>query len=85
VFANELVGYLSATQRRFDVRGIDEPVRLTLAEADYQPEVRIRAPRVAEGDVKATVPAAKDGQYVVEAPGAPRSGILPVRLEDPRR
>jgi hypothetical protein len=81
VFANELVGYLSATRRRFDVRGVHEPVQLTLAEADYQPEVRIRAPRATEGDVTTIVPAAKDGQYVVEAPGIPRSGVYQFDLK----
>jgi hypothetical protein len=81
VFANELVGYLSAARRRFDVRSVDEPVRLTLAEADFQPDVRIRAPRAVEGDVTAIVPAAKDGQYVVEAPGVPRSGIYQFDLK----
>ncbi|HEX6961770.1 MAG TPA: CARDB domain-containing protein, partial [Lacipirellula sp.] len=75
VFANELVGYLSATQRRFDDYGVDEPVRLTIAEADYQPEVRIRAPGVTDGAAATVVPAAANGQYVIEAPGKPQSGV----------
>jgi len=80
VFANELVGYLSATRRRFDALGVDEPVRITLAEAEYQGEVRIRAPGANDGRVASVVPAAKNGQYVVDAPNKPRSGVWQFEL-----
>jgi hypothetical protein len=80
VFANELVGYLSAARRRFDVRDVDEPVRLTLAEADYQPQVRVRPPGASESAVATIVPAAKDGQYLIDAPGEPRSGVWEFEL-----
>ncbi len=80
VFANELIGYLSASQRRFDVRGVDQPVQLTLAEADYQPEVRVRPPGSSESAVT-VVPAAKDGQYVIDAPQKSRSGVWQFELK----
>jgi hypothetical protein len=81
VFANELVGYLSASRRRFDAHGVDEPVRISLAEAEYQPEVRVRPPGAAESAAATIVPAAKDGQYVIDAPGAPRSGVWEFELK----
>jgi hypothetical protein len=80
VFANELVGYLSATRRRFDVRGVDEPVRLVLAEADYQPEVRVHEPVGGENAAATIVPAASGGQYVIKAPGDPHSGVWQFEL-----
>jgi hypothetical protein len=75
VFANELVGYLSAAQRRFDDRRVEQPLEMALAEAQYQPEVKIRAPGVGEGGATTIVPASKDGEYLVEAPGPIRSGV----------
>jgi hypothetical protein len=75
IYANELVGYLSATRRRFDVRGVDDPVKLSLPEAEYQPEVKIRAPEVGESNATTVVAAAKDGVYAVTAPGKPHSGV----------
>jgi hypothetical protein len=80
VFANELVGYLSAAQRRFDVRSVGEPLTLTVAEADYQPEVNIRPPDSTQSAM-AVVPAAKNGQYLIEAPGKPRSGVWQFELK----
>lgn len=81
VFANELVGYLSASRRRFDERGVDEPVQIKLAEADYQPEVRVRPPGATEGAAATIVPAAKDGQYVIDAPEKSRSGVWEFELK----
>jgi hypothetical protein len=75
IYANELVGYLSATRRRFDVRGVDEPIKVTLPEAQYQPEVKIRAPGVGESNAASIVAAAKDGMYEITAPGKPQSGV----------
>jgi hypothetical protein len=75
IYANELVGYLSATRRRFDVRGVDEPIKLTLPEAQYQPEVKIRAPGVGESNAASIVAAAKNGMYEITAPGKPQSGV----------
>jgi hypothetical protein len=81
VFANELVGYLSASRRRFDERGVDKPVQIKLAEADYQPEVRARPPGATEGAAATIVPAAKDGQYVIDAPEKSRSGVWEFELK----
>ena len=81
VYANELIGYLSATRRRFDGQGVDEPVQISLAEAVYEPEVRVRAPGTTEAAAVTITPAAKDGQYVVEAPGQVRSGVWEFELK----
>lgn len=75
IYANELVGYLSATRRRFDVRGVDQPIQLSLPEAAYLPEVKVRAPGVGESNATPIVAAAKEGVYEITAPGQPRSGV----------
>jgi hypothetical protein len=75
VFANELVGYLSAAERRYELHGVDEPLSMTVAEGAYQPEVRIRGPQSAPGETTVMAPAAKDGQVVVASPGKPHSGV----------
>ena len=81
VYANELVGYLSASQRRYDVRTVEQPLELALAEADYQPEVFIQPPGAGESEAMSVVPAAKDGQYVVTVPGQPNSGVWQFELK----
>jgi hypothetical protein len=81
VFANELVGYLSAAQRRFDDHRVDQPLRVAVAEADYQPEVSVRAPGVSENGAATFVPAAKDGEYVVETPSPVKSGVWQFELK----
>lgn len=80
VVANELVGYLSATRRRYDMRGVDEPVSLSVDEAPYLPEVRVRSPSASDRDAAAVVPEAHDGRYIVNAPGAPHSGVWEFQL-----
>lgn len=80
VFANELIGYLSAAQRRYDVRGVDVPVTLTAEESRYLPEVRVRAPGAADRDAVAVTPDSKDGQYLITAPGQVRSGVWEFQL-----
>jgi hypothetical protein len=80
VLANELVGYLSATRRRYDVRGVDQPVTLAVDEARYVPEVRVRSPVAADRDGAAITPDARDGRYEITAPGAPHSGVWEFQL-----
>jgi hypothetical protein len=75
------VGHLSAAQRRYDLQGVDEPVALTFAEADYQPEVTIRPPARANGGSATVVATAVDGLYAVEAPAKARSGIWQFELK----
>jgi hypothetical protein len=80
VIANELVGYLSATRRRYDVRGVEAPVTLAVDEASYLPEVRVRPPASVGGAAAAVTPDVADGRYVIEAPGAPHSGVWTFEL-----
>ncbi|RIK83601.1 MAG: hypothetical protein DCC67_05780 [Planctomycetota bacterium] len=74
VYANELIGYLSAARRRFDVQEINQPTTISVPEAEYQPDARVRPPRNTGGG--ATVAAtAKNGQLTITAPDKPRSGV----------
>ena len=54
---------------------MDAPIKLTLPEAEFQPEVKIRAPGISESSAESIVAAAKDGVYEITAPGKPRSGV----------
>jgi hypothetical protein len=81
VFANELVGYLSAARRRYEVHRNDEPVQITVPEGAYQPEVRVRAPVVSQNEATVGAPAAKDGVVTIAAPGTPHSGVYEFELK----
>jgi hypothetical protein len=81
VFANEMVGYLSAARRRFDESRVDEPLRLILPEAEYQPEVKIRPPGVGDAAATSIVAAAKEGQFTVVPPEPVRSGVWRFELK----
>lgn len=81
VYANELIGYLSAARRRFDDREVGAPLELAVPEAAYLPDVRVQAPGVGERDAVSIVASAKDGQYQIEAPGPVRSGVWEFHLK----
>jgi hypothetical protein len=80
VIANELVGYLSAARRRFDLRDVEEPLEIMAPESQYLPEVRIRRPGAGEHDAATVVPDAANGQYRIKAPGAVSSGVWQFQL-----
>ncbi|HMP07199.1 MAG TPA: BatA domain-containing protein [Lacipirellulaceae bacterium] len=75
VLVNELIGYLSAAQRRFSDQGIDDPVQATVVQADFFPDARVRAPGASDGDDAAVTAEAIDGSYRFVAPGEVRSGV----------
>jgi hypothetical protein len=81
VFANELIGYLSASQRRFDEWRVDEPLLMSVPEAEYQPEIRVRAPRVGENGATTVVPSAKNGESVIKQPSPVQSGVWQFELK----
>jgi hypothetical protein len=80
VMANELAGYLSATRRQGDARLIGEALRLTVDEAGYLPEMKVRSLADAEQDAATVIPEAVDGQYVIQAPGESHSGVWEFQL-----
>ncbi len=80
VLANELVGFLSASTRRFEDHSVDEPLRLVVDATQYVPEVRIVSPQAADREASSIVPEAADGKLVIEAPGHPRSGVWTFEL-----
>ena len=82
VVANELAGYLTATQRTADVQDVGAELRFTLAEEAYEPEVQVRAPGQT-GEVTLT-PQTAEGEYVVDAGRAPVSGVWQFGLQ-PRK
>jgi hypothetical protein len=79
VVANELAGYLTATQRTADVQDVGSELRFALPEEDYEPEVQVHTPGHAE-EVTLT-PQTADGEYVIDAGRAPVSGVWQFGLQ----
>jgi hypothetical protein len=71
---------LSATRRRFETPTVAEPLTLAVEESKYLPEVRVRGPHTTQREPAAVTPTIADGQYVIEAPGEPHSGIWQFEL-----
>ena len=81
VYANELVGYLSATRRQFESLAVGEDLKLELPEADYEPEIRVRMPRTLVGEETILTPQAEGGSYLVDAGRSEVSGIWQFDLQ----
>jgi hypothetical protein len=79
VVANELAGYLTATQRQADVQEVGSEVRFDLAEEDYEPEVMVRSPAT-DAEIALT-PQTTDGHYVVDAGRGDVSGVWQFGLQ----
>lgn len=80
VYANELVGYLSASRRILKQRIVGAELALEFAEADYEPEAEIRMPRTKGSEVLTITPQVKDGVYVIEAGRTDVSGVWEFEL-----
>ncbi len=75
VVANELAGYLTATRRDFEIQEVGSKLSIMLNEAEYKPEVLIRAPRTGKEELLNLSAQAKDGNYLVDAGRCQTSGI----------
>ncbi len=75
IFANELVGYLSSSRRQDSVRTLREGLGLSVAEADYGPEIRLRRPGQTEVAATTLIPRATDGQLVIDSQAALAEGM----------
>lgn len=80
VFANELIGYLSATRRQLEQREVGTDLVLQLPEDEYEPEVQIRMPRTKGGEPQKLTPQVKDGSYIVDAGRTNASGVWEFEL-----
>ena len=89
VYANELVGYLSATRREFVQRQVGDAVAFELEESRYEPEVRATAPRASVGEAETVFPTANEGSYQVDMGKSDASGVWQFELQpregDPER
>jgi hypothetical protein len=79
VVANELAGYLTATQRTSDVQDVDSELRFSLPEEDYEPEVQVHTPGRTEE--MTLTPQTADGKYLIDAGRAPVSGVWQFGLQ----
>lgn len=88
VYANELVGYLSASRREFTQREVGDDVVFDLPESEYQGEVRAKSPQGLRAS-DTIYPKAENGAYHVNAGRADASGVwqfdLQPREGDPER
>lgn len=89
VYANELVGYLSASRREFESHDIGDELKLELSVADYEPEIRVQLPRTLVHEETTLTPNDNDGKYLVDAGRSEVSGVwqfeLLPREGDPER
>ena len=79
VVANELAGYLTASEREADVQEVGSEVRFDLTEGDYEPVVQVRSP-ASDGEITLT-PQANEGRYLVDAGRGLVSGIWQFSLQ----
>ncbi|MEM8944865.1 MAG: BatA domain-containing protein [Planctomycetota bacterium] len=80
VYANELVGYLSASQRQLALREVGSQLVLQVPQSDYEPEVQIRLPRNKGTASETVVPQVVDGKYIVDAGRTDVSGVWEFEL-----
>ncbi|NOZ40033.1 MAG: hypothetical protein GXP24_07395 [Planctomycetes bacterium] len=80
VYANELVGYLSASRRQFEQREVGSELVIKFSEADYEPEAEIRMPRSKGSRTMTVTPQVDEGQYLVDAGRSDVSGIWEFEL-----
>ncbi len=80
VYANELVGYLSASRRQLEQREVGAKLLLEIAEVDYEPEATIRQPRAKGGEAVEMTPQVEEGQYLIDAGRSYVSGVWEFEL-----
>jgi len=81
VYANELVGYLSATRRQLEQREVGAELTLELPEADYEPKVEVRMPKTKGSEKRTITPQVEAGNYVVDAGRSQVSGVWEFQLQ----
>lgn len=81
VYANELVGHLSASQRQTDLKEVGSDLQLRLAEADYEPEVVVHLPQSLESQANTITPQVEDGEYIVNVGRSEVSGVWQFDLQ----
>lgn len=80
VYANELIGYLSASRRQLKQHEVGAALALEFPEADYEPEAEIRMPRTKGSETLSVTPQVKEGLYVVNAGRSSVSGVWEFEL-----
>jgi len=80
VYANELVGYLSATRRKLHDHEVGAELVLNLPEEQYEPQVQIRMPRSKGSETLTITPQIEGDRYVVDAGRGDVSGLWEFEL-----
>ncbi len=80
VYANELVGYLSASRRQLEQRDVGTELVLKLPEEGYEPEAVVQKPRGKGGGAVQVTPQVEASQYVLDAGRSDVSGVWEFEL-----
>ena len=80
IYANELIGLLSASRRDTLPTMVGDALVLELAEEEYKPELRIVPPRSSVEEGETVFPKAEDGRYAIDAGAGENSGIWSFQL-----
>ena len=81
VYANELIGLLSSTRRQPDLKEVGASLDMQLAEADYEPEIRVQQPQTLKNQSLTITPRTEEGQYFIEIGKSNVSGIWQFELQ----
>ena len=81
VFANELIGYLTASERNYTLIEVGEEIAMELPESDYQPDVQIHGPPSSRLPETNITPRAENGLYQVSAGPSWTSGVWKFELQ----
>ncbi|MCG8451253.1 MAG: BatA domain-containing protein [Pirellulales bacterium] len=81
VYAHELIGLLSSSRRQSEVLEVGASLEMKLAEADYEPEVRVLLPQTLESRARTLTPRAEAGHYFVDAGQTAVSGVWQFELQ----
>ena len=80
IYANELIGLLSAYRRETDSAAVGDQLAFQLPEEDYEPELRIIPPDGSPAEIETLYPKASEGQYDINAGLGQTSGIWAFNL-----
>lgn len=75
IYANELIGQLSAAERKTTSLEVGQSLAFHISETDYEPEFRVIPPQTIATQSKTFFPNAEEGSYAIDAGTGTSSGI----------
>ncbi len=75
IYANELIGQLSAAERSTTSLEVGDSLAFDLPESEYEPEFRVVPPHTAAAQSNTYYPKAQNGRYAIDAGTGAQSGV----------